>query len=152
MGDFPAGLTKRLKLATRELVAAVGGGKVAAAITGLSEGHVSRCQSEDHPDTLSLQHLAQLELTAGRPIIAALLADLTGCRVEVVAHEADAQMLSEGLISFVTEAGEFSAAVGKALSDKRITPREAKEALAELDDVQGCLAKMAGQLGALAEG
>jgi hypothetical protein len=149
MTDYPAGLATRLKLATRALVSACGGGIQAAALCDLSPAHISRCQSPDHPDTLSLAHLAILEMHAGRPIVAAVLADLTGCRVEVLAGGVTDAGLTTGLVRLAKESGEAIAALAAALQDGHCSPREGKTVLAELDDVAACVAALAGQLSIL---
>lgn len=120
----------RLKQATRVLVASLGGVTDAAALTGLSHGAISRAQSPDHPDLLPLDVLVYAEIRAGRPIVTAILADLTGHALRPLAEEdaappceAEAAGLVLGLVGASADAAR---ALAGAAADGVICPREAR--------------------------
>ncbi len=120
----------------RVLIASLGGVTDAAALTALSHGAISRAQSPDHPDLLPLDVLIYAEMRAGRPIVTAILADLTGHALTPIADEpADGPCAAEaaGLVLRLVGTGADAArALAAAAADGAICPREASAVDGEL--------------------
>lgn len=125
--DFlPAGTSALLKVATRELIAACGGAAVAVAATGLSKGQISRCQGEGYPDVLPLWAALILEMRCGRPVMARLLASLTGHEVVTVDAGGDGDGSHVGdLVEVARTGAAVTTEMGVALADGVVTGREA---------------------------
>jgi hypothetical protein len=124
----------RLKAASRRLVEAVGGGKEAAAILGVSEPHVSTATAATYPDKwLSLRHVAELEDAAGVSLVAAALGELSEGRGDVVPIAA--AELPDAVLRLTRELGDVAAVASVAVEDGRISAAERTRLLRELDDL-----------------
>lgn len=150
--SLPAGLMTLIKAANRELVLANGGPAGVKALTGLSDGQISRCQGDAYPDLFPAWVTALLEFKAQKPIYARLFATLTQHQVVPISSgDDDPGCLVSDLVG-VTQAGaRVSSALGAALADNKVTPAEAKDVMTEigglerrLDSTKSKLALVAG--------
>lgn len=158
---LPDGLIPTIKMATRRLVAACAvpgstGPKRVEELTGYSAGTISRWQSDDHRDVVPTEVVFFIEFTLGKPIFARALAELTGHRLVAVADEtaADAGIvaaLTGDLVHIVGSGARIGASLGSILEDGRVTPREAREALAVIGAHEEHLAPAKRRLAGLAE-
>jgi hypothetical protein len=137
------GPRRRLKAAAAELIAAMGGGADVAALTGYSAGAVSCWANLDRPDMMPLTVAAALEMRLGRPVLARVLADLTGhalagpcdCDDGAAARPSPLSLLA----GMTAAAGEFQGAFAAAHADGRVTPAEARALDAQRAALQAAL-------------
>lgn len=131
--DLPTGMLTIYKAATRELVLAVGGVDKVKALTGLSDGVISRCRSDAHGDTLPGWAIFQLEFACQAPVFARALAALTGHRLVPIdgGDEGDGDHVTD-LVGVASSAAAVTQTMGAALADGQVTPGEAKAALADI--------------------
>lgn len=151
--SLPAGLMTLIKAANRELVLANGGPAGVKALTGLSDGQISRCQGDAYPDLFPSWVAALLEFKAQKPIYARLFATLTQHQVVPIgADDDDPGNLVSDLVG-VTQAGaRVSSALGAALADNKVTPAEAKDVMAEIGGLERRLDRTKGKLAVVAGG
>lgn len=124
----------RLKAASRRLVEAVGGGKEAAAILGVSAPHVSTAVAATCPDKwLSLRHVAELQDAAGVSPVAAALEELAAGQGD--AAPISAAELPDAVLHLTRELGDVAAAASLAVEDGRISAAERARLLRELDEL-----------------
>ena len=159
---LPDGLKQTIEIATRALVAACAvpgstGAQRVAELTGKSAGTISKWQSGDHPELIPLADVVQIEFAIQKPAFTRVLAELTGHRLVPIAEEesegrSDTAALTGDLIAIVGSTGIVAAHLASSLEDDRVTPREAKDGLAligELDDrltqTKQRLARLAGK-------
>lgn len=144
--EIPKGLTYELKAGTRDLVAAAGGLKRAEVITGLSAGQLSRCQSPQHADIVSLSAAAALELETGLPAITTIMAHALGFRLVAADAAPSPCTVVPAHAAVMSEFGDVSARLGEALADGVVSPaeadaidREAGEMSAKIHDFRAAL-------------
>jgi hypothetical protein len=151
--DLPAGLMTLIKAANRELVLANGGPPGVKALTGLSDGQISRCQGDAYPDLFPSWVAALLEFRSQKPVYARLFATLTQHQVvPIAASDEEEGNLVADLVG-VTQAGaRVSSALGAALSDNQVTPAEAKGVMAEIGGLERQLDSTKAKLAVVAGG
>jgi hypothetical protein len=145
------GVRRRIKQATRELIALSGGNGDAAALCGVREGTMSHYAGDGYPEVMPLDIAAALEMRLGRPVVSAVLADLSGfCVSPIGAQEAEPPALTTRLLGVVASNAAVTALTAEALKDGQMCPREARSVsqavrvargrLDDLDrDVSACL-------------
>lgn len=112
-----------LKTSFRLLIDAVGGLEAAHAVTGYPTSRLSEAASPNHLDRWPrLDHVAELEAVAGRPIVSAVLAQLAGHTLQ--AATAQPGTPGEALVGVVRQAGDVVSAAAQAMSDGRICEAE----------------------------
>lgn len=130
----------RWKMATRQAVTDAGGVEAAAAILGVSIGHVSKYQTGHMPDVLTLSGALALAQNSGTMAFAELFADLAGCRlVEQRGSDEAAPGEIPALMAAVSECSELSHQVADALRDGTISPRERGQILQAAHDLSDAL-------------
>lgn len=136
----PPLIRARIKAATRELVAAVGGNSAAAGIAGISAGLMSRAASDERDDLLPFAAAIALETAAGMPVMASLFDDLTGHVVQPAEGGVSAgDGITDRMVAIVGEAADVTKTLAEAVRDGRVTPREAAGALGEIGDLERVL-------------
>lgn len=158
---LPDGIAPLIKIATRMLVAACAvpgstGPKRVEELTGATAGTISRWQGDAHPDCIIPTSVVfLLEFTLQRPIFARALADLTSHRlVPIAADEAASDTVADltaDLIHVVGSGSRVGAQLGRALEDRKITRREARETLSVIGEHEERLARVKHRLAPLAE-
>ena len=154
---LPEGLLVLLKTASRALVnacAAPGqtGPQRVEAMTGYSQGQISKWQSENDPALMPIHVAGILEAATGQPIFSRMLASLTGHQlVPVTAANDDDFCLMRSVMATTAAQGRFAAQAMEALADQKLTRGEFKGLLAtairnqeELGEVIRKLAERAG--------
>jgi len=112
-----------LKTAFRLLIDAVGGLEAAHAVTGYPVSRLSEAASPHHADRWPrLDHVAELEAVAGRPLVTAMLAQLAGCTVEAAPRQPGS--LGAALVGVVQHCGDVVSGAATAMSDGRISAAE----------------------------
>lgn len=138
-----------LKTAFRLLIDAVGGMEAAHAVTGYPTSRLSEAASPHHADRWPrLDHVAELEAVAQRPVVTAVLAYMAG---HVVQPQRSAPgSAGEVLLGVMTQAGGVVSTAAEAMADGSISARERlalREQLARLaadvDRAQAVLAALA---------
>ena len=138
-----------LKTAFRLLIDAVGGMEAAHCVTGYPTSRLSEAASPHHADRWPrLDHVAELEAVAGRPIVTAVLAHLAGQALQP--QRSAPGSAGQVLVGVVKQAGSVVSTAAEAMSDGNITGRERsalREQLARLaadvDRAQAVLAALA---------
>lgn len=124
----------RIKAATRDLVAAVGGVDRAALVAGASSSQVSRWQLVTEPDLIPLIKFARLEADCGLALVSGALAGLAGWRIERAGEREDEPVaIMARQAEAVGEMARLMQVAADAFADGRLTPAEAQE----LDRVAG---------------
>jgi hypothetical protein len=140
----------RLKAASAELIASVGGIEAAAATLSRGKSGVGRWMNRNEPDCfIPVDEIARLEQLTVRPVMTEMLCRLAGGlfvpHLNPGADEGTAEWLA---IRLAKELGEVSGAVAAALADdRRIDAAEARLVLVQLEDLE----RGAAQLRALME-
>lgn len=145
---------KILALATKRAIQAAGGVDVCARETGLSTSQLSRCNSPNHRDSLTIRDAHTIEAIgeSGQPHILRAQARLLNC-VVVPMPEAtvDVACIASGTMELTGELGDFAQQVHGALSDGEITPGEAVLAIEHLDDLDQASAALRLKLRSIAD-
>jgi hypothetical protein len=120
---------RAIKVAFDTLMDLVGGVDAASAALGYSKSHLSDAASLHHPDRAPrLDHAAELELIAGRPLVTAQLARMAGCTLLPLPRAAGTA--GAAIAEVLRGAGELGAEAAAALDDGTLTEAE-RAALAE---------------------
>jgi hypothetical protein len=115
-----------LKTAFRLLIDAVGGLEAAHAVTGYPVSRLSEAASPNHADRWPrLDHVAELEAVAGRPLVTAVLAQLAGCTLDAAPRQPGTP--GAALVGVVRHAGDVVSCAAAAMSDGRICEAERAE-------------------------
>jgi hypothetical protein len=116
-----------LKTASHALVDKAGGVAKAAALTATSHSRLSEAASPWHDNRwLSLIHIADLECVAGDPVITRALADMAGYDL-VPKAGGRAEDMHQHLAHIVTEMSDVSAQLSVAMTDGKMTAKEARQ-------------------------
>lgn len=128
---------REIKLATGELVHAVGGIEAAAELIGKGKSQVHRCTSVNDDDSfLNARDLAELERRSAVPFMTRLLAKLAGgVFLKLPEDFGDAAELPSRVMELAEELGDVSARVREAVADGVVRPREAEAVERELDEL-----------------
>ncbi len=158
---MPDGLITMVKIATRHLVTACAvpgssGPKRVEELTGYTAGTISRWQSGDYKDVIPMEVAFLLEFTIQKPVFARTLAELTGNRLVPIGDEHAAgsdniDALTSDMILIVGSGSRVGATLGAALEDRKVTPREAREALNVIGEHESRLAPAKQRLARLIE-
>jgi hypothetical protein len=146
----------RLARATKAAVQAAGGLRLCVPDISIGDSQLSRCESSDHHDSITVRDAVIVDALGhgrqGHPHILRAMARIGGFVViQLPQGEMDAHGLMQSAIDLTAELGDVVQAIRDALRDDEVTPREAAGALEQLDDLDGCSAKLRLQLKALAE-
>lgn len=132
---------QRLKLAAKNLVAAVGGIEAAAEVLDKGKSTVARWQSVNDEDySMPIEAVAALEAvtrgTTGAPQVTRELCRLAG-GVFVPLPDIDIadDCLRGGVMQISTELGDVARELNTALADGRVTVRERDAVLREINDL-----------------
>jgi len=128
---------REIKLASGQLVHALGGIEAAGSLISVSKSQVHRCTSVNDSDNfLNAGDVAELELRAARPFVTAALAKLAG-GVFVPLPEAleGGEDLAFRVMDLAVELGHVSERVRQALADQVVHPAEAAAIERELDEL-----------------
>jgi hypothetical protein len=152
---LPPGSRAALTAATRAAIAALGspastGPAAAAEMLNASAGLISKWGSETYAESPSIEVAALIELTSGAPIYAAVFAALTGHRLVAIAADETRIDLIGGLHGLGAAVHRLLAEWHAAADDGRVVPREARELLAAVTDLQTLLADLARELARVA--
>lgn len=143
-----------LSQAARRAIEAIGGLENAAQVTSRSTSQLSRCQSANEDDTLSLRDAFALDdATTGRggPHILRQLARMLGHEVIAIpTTPSDREEVKAQLMAVMTEVGDVSAEVIEAERDGVWTQAEARRALARTDELLSAVSAMRSLFTALA--
>lgn len=121
------------------LVHRIGGFDAAEAALRYRKGHLSAAASVEHPDrSPRADHIAELELMTGEPLITAALAGLAG--YELQRRGTGAGTAEASMLGLVAQAGETMRQVAEALADSAICEAERVALLAQLDRLGRSLA------------
>jgi hypothetical protein len=151
---LPAGLMSLLKSAIRnQVLAAAAQGQTGAqrvqALTGHAQGTVSRWQSDSYSELPPFEVIAQLEHITQAPIVARMLAALTGHRLVPLDDEgADADLVTD-LVVLTGSAAHVTATLGAALADGQVTPAGAKAVASAIGSHQKALTTLDRKLAAV---
>lgn len=126
-----------LKAATRLAVLDAGGLPAAAAAAKLSAGQVSRCQSAEYPETLSLRHVALVEAAGPSLHITRALAQLHGAAVIETAREIPHHPMAARFAELAASSGALFAEVAAALADQHVSQPEAARLVAAVRHLLG---------------
>lgn len=139
---------RALKLATGELVQALGGIEGAAASLEKGKSVVGRWANRADPDHfINIADLVALELLSPRPVVTELLCKMAGgLFVPHVDLAADEGSLAWMVMQLSKELGDVSGEMAGALADGQVTAREAGAALAQLDDLDRVSQRLRGAL------
>lgn len=144
----------RLKAASAELIAGVGGIEAAAATLGRGKSGVGRWVNRNESECfIPVDEIARLEQLTVRPVMTEMLCRLAGgLFVPHLNPGADEGTAERCVMTLAKELGEVSGAVSAAQEgglddDRRIDPAEARAVLAQLEDLE----RGAAQLRALME-
>lgn len=158
---MPDGLIPLIKIATRALVAACSmpgspGPRRVEELTGYSAGSISRWQGDQYKDVIPTEVVVLLEFTIRKPIFARALAELTGHHLVPIAEGEggetdDVDGLVSDMIRIVGTGSRVGAKLGAVLEDRKVTRREAREALAEFGHHKDALSAAEKRLARLAE-
>lgn len=155
MTDHPLSSEEKiLALATKRAIQAAGGIDVCARETGLSTSQLSRCNSPNHRDSLTIRDAHTIEAIgdSGQPHILRALARLLNCVVVPMPEAiADVACIASGTMELTAELGDFAQQVRSALSDGEITPAEAGLALEHLDELDQASAALRMKLRSIAD-
>lgn len=159
---LPDGIVPLIKIATRALVAACAvpgstGPKRVEELTGASAGTISRWQGDAHPDIVPTAIVFLLEFTIQKPVFARALSELTGHRLTAItddeaADPGDVAGLTSDLIRIVGSGSRVGATLGAVLEDRKVSRREARDALAVIGEHEDKLAPAKRRLARLADG
>lgn len=137
-----------LALATKRAIKAAGGIEVASAETGKSTTQLSRCNSPDHPDSISTRDAIILDAIgrghAGAPFIVSALARIAGgLFIELPQGPADGDGMIATVMQLTSELGDVARRMTDAFADDgKCDAPEARAALAELDEMDAASAKL----------
>lgn len=124
----------KIKAATRDLVKIVGGVQRAADIASTSGATISRWQSANHPEIITIAAALALETDGGIPLITEALAAVHGRTLSDAEHDAGYSVLEQHA-EFAERAMEAVTASSRAIADLKITPAEAASVVQELRDL-----------------
>lgn len=146
----------RLAKATKAAVQAAGGLAACEAETGKSDSQLSRCESPDHYDSLSIRDAVIVDALGhgrpGAPHILWAMAKLGGFVVIPLPQgPRDAAGLMQAAIDLTAELGDVVSVIRDALRDGEVTAREAGGAIEQLDELDAVSAKLRHQLQALSK-
>jgi hypothetical protein len=147
----------RLARATKAAVQAGGGLAVCEAETGTSDSQLSRCESPDHHDSITIRDAVTVDgLGHGRPgapHILKAMARIGGFVVIALPQgPKDADGLTQSAVDLTVELGDVVQAIRDALrGDGLVTPDEATAVLEQLDEHDAVSARLRLQLQELAE-
>jgi hypothetical protein len=133
----PVARRRELKLATGELVHAVGGLEAAGSLVGLGKSQVHRCTSvNDRDNFLNAGDVAELERRSDRPFVTLALAKLAGgVFIRLPESFGDGEELARRVMELAAGLGEVSSGVADALADGIVQAREAAAIEPSLDEV-----------------
>jgi hypothetical protein len=133
----PVARRRELKLATGELVHAVGGLEAAGSLVGLGKSQVHRCTSvNDRDNFLNAGDVAELERRSDRPFVTLALAKLAGgVFIRLPETFGDGEELARRVMELAAGLGEVSSGVADALADGIVQAREAAAIEPSLDEV-----------------
>jgi hypothetical protein len=114
-----------LKAASRDLIAACGGLERSARVTGLSTSTLSRCQSVEHADLLSLSAVLALETECGHFAVTAALAASHGQSLSERQPVAGGAGMVPAHAATLRASADLMDEVARALTDGRVAPVEA---------------------------
>lgn len=129
-----------LKAHFRDLVAACGGTKRAAEIAGMQASHLSEAMASHNLERWPrIDHVALLEAECSAPIMTRALADAAG--FDIVRRDAQPPGLKslDHLRIIMKQCDEVHHGLADALVDSRISPRERKDLLVDIDQALGAL-------------
>lgn len=129
----------RLLAATKRLIKANGTAESAAMDTRVTESQLLKYQNANLPDVMPIDVVADLETTAGEPVVTRLLAELSGHALVKLppAGQPETEEMSSFLI-YLTETSEATQTISKALADdQHITIEEIRNLglVREINDV-----------------
>lgn len=133
----PEARRREIKLASADLVRAVGGLEAAAGLAGLGKSQVHRCVSvNDDSSFFNVAVAGDLEQRSDRPFVTIALAKLAGgVFIRLPEPFDDGADLALRVIDLVQELGDVSARVREALADGVVRPPEARAIERELDQL-----------------
>lgn len=136
---------RKLKIASAELVHAVGGIEAAAATLERGKSGVGRWVNRNEPEHfIPVHELARLEAVADRPLVTEALCRIAGGffvpHINLGADKGSAEWLA---MLLAKELGEVSGAISAALADDgRIDASEAGDVLGQLEDLERAAAQL----------
>jgi hypothetical protein len=145
----------RLKAASAELIAGVGGIEAAAATLSRGKSGVGRWVNRNETDSfIPVDEIARLEQLTARPAVTEMLCRLAGgLFVPHLNPGADEGTAERCVMMLAKELGDVSGAVSAAQdSDSRIDPAEARLVLAQLEDLERGAAQLRGLMERIAAG
>jgi len=127
MTPIPDQWFHRIKAATRDLVKMCGGIDRAVKITQLSATSLSRFQSANHADIISIAGALALEMECGQRLITSAMAEMHGCQLSEAGDDAAIALAAfAGVAEAVRGASDLMAASADAAPDGKLTPAEAE--------------------------
>lgn len=143
-----------LKVATRDLVRAVGGTDGAGETCGARQQRMSDCGNRHTADFLRLDEVAKLEDVAPAPLVTLTLARRQGFELVPARSRAVPERLwGQYVARLMKEAGDVMSGLGKALeSGDDVDQAEAGGLLAEVDELVALAVEMREALRRRAEG
>lgn len=128
---------RALKVASRELVALVGGQEAAADLIGKSQSQVQRCCSiNDDTTYFNARDVSVLEQYADKPLVTMAQAKLAGGVFLALPDPAlDDESLALQVMNIADELGDVSHVVREALRDGHVDTEEAAKTEGKLDDL-----------------
>lgn len=144
---------RRLKRATELLVKSVGGIEAAASILEKGSSTVGRWTNKNDDSFINVADLQHLEDVAdGPPLVTVELARLAGgVFIPLPQMPGSADQLPMQVMEIIQEMGQFSEQIRNGLGDGHFGREDAESALAELHDVEACVARLRLALQAIAE-
>lgn len=126
---------RALKIATKAVIAACGGGEAAAAVCRLGPSHLSESASVHHPDrSLPIDVVAQLEAAGEAWPVTAALARMAGCVLVPVEPRGSGDLATE-LARLGREVGDVFAASAHALAGGAPSEAERETLARELGEM-----------------
>ncbi|MGF9694723.1 hypothetical protein AAIH46_18025 [Rhizobium sp. 0TCS1.26] len=123
----------QLKAATRQLIKKNGGIEASADITSLSKSQIGRCHSDSDTELLPVPAQMRLEAECGEPVVTRVMAGLHGCKLtDPQATASDGACLMRESLELATRANEYQRNAAIAFSDLKVSPVEARKAIADL--------------------
>ncbi|SHF01624.1 hypothetical protein SAMN02745157_1445 [Kaistia soli DSM 19436] len=133
---LPVGLITQIKATTRAMVLAAGGDAEVEALTGASRGQISKWKLDHHPDLMPIWAIAAIAFKTQDISFAAMLAEMASHQVVPVVgdgpSDANAADFVDDLIGLARTGAEMKSALGEAMSDRSVTPAEARVVLSEI--------------------
>ena len=132
--------TLALKVASKALVSAVGGGEDAGATVGARQQRMSDCGNANTADFLRLDEIAALEdVSLGSPNAMAVTRALAHRQKAVVVMLPASLPSGSDLLTLMAKkaqtSGDLTAAICAAYRDGDVSPSEAREIAVELDEL-----------------